>query len=83
MLLLSGELDQEVNPQLVRDLYDDLGSASKVFISIECVSHYVPYETNHMVLLKSSKDWLLHGSVIGVSRGMLHADATGHISKVD
>ena len=83
VLLLSGELDQEVNPQFVRDLYADLGSASKVFISIECVSHYVPYETNHMVLLKSSKDWLLHGSVIGVSRGMLHADAAGHIRKVD
>jgi pimeloyl-ACP methyl ester carboxylesterase len=83
VLLLSGELDQEVNPQFVRDLYADLGSASKVFISMECVSHYVPYETNHMVLLKSSKDWLLHGSVIGVSRGMLHADAAGHIRKVD
>jgi hypothetical protein len=36
-----------------------------------------------MVLLKSSKDWLLHGSVIGVSSGMLHADAAGHIRKIE
>jgi pimeloyl-ACP methyl ester carboxylesterase len=82
-LLLSGELDQEVNPQAVRDLFADLGSASKVFISIECVSHYVPYETNHRVLLRSSKEWLLHGSVIGISRGTLQADANGHIRRVN
>jgi pimeloyl-ACP methyl ester carboxylesterase len=83
ILLLSGEFDQEVSPQAVRDLFADVGSDSKVFISIDCVSHYVPYETNHMVLLKSSKEWLLSGSVSGVSRGTLHADAAGRIRKVD
>lgn len=81
-LLLSGELDQEVLPIRVRELYEDLGSTSKVLMNMECTSHYTPYETQYKVMHKASKDWLLHGSVIGVSRGELRADATGKVRKV-
>ena len=83
LLLLSGEFDLEVLPQRVRELFADAGSASKVFINIECASHYVPYETQHTVLLRSAKEWLLHGTVIGVSSGTLNADASGTIRKVE
>jgi fermentation-respiration switch protein FrsA (DUF1100 family) len=43
-LLMSGELDMEVSPEAVRDLHADLGSSRKVFVSIACTFHYVPYE---------------------------------------
>lgn len=83
LLLLSGEFDLEVLPQRVRELFADAGSASKVFINIECASHYVPYETQHTVLLTSAKEWLLHGTVIGVSNGTLNADVSGTITRVE
>jgi pimeloyl-ACP methyl ester carboxylesterase len=83
LLLLSGELDQEVNPQRVHELFADVGSDSKVFINIQCASHYVPYETQHMVLLESTKEWLLHGTFMGVSRGSFNADPSGGIQRVE
>jgi pimeloyl-ACP methyl ester carboxylesterase len=68
-LLVSGELDQEVNPQAVRDLYTDLGSQAKVFLAVPCSSHYLVYETRHTVLLHASLEWLSHGTFEGQSQG--------------
>jgi esterase/lipase len=83
LLLLSGEFDQEVNPQRVHELFADVSSDSKVFINIQCASHYVPYETQHMVLLESTKEWLLHGTFMGVSRGSFNADPSGGIQMLE
>jgi pimeloyl-ACP methyl ester carboxylesterase len=81
-LLFSGVYDQEVAPQLVRDLFADLGTDNKVFVAVDCASHYIPYETQHEVLYKGSKDWLLHGSIKGVSRGTFSYNTNGQFVKV-
>jgi pimeloyl-ACP methyl ester carboxylesterase len=78
-LLMSGELDMEASPQAVRDLHADLGSSRKVFVSIACTSHYVPYETQRELLHNLTLHWLLHGSIKGFHAGALTADAQGRL----
>jgi alpha-beta hydrolase superfamily lysophospholipase len=70
-LMVSGENDKQVNPQWVRDLYADLGSRQKVFVSLACSSHNAMWEKNHLVLFKASLEWLNKGTVDGRRTGEL------------
>jgi pimeloyl-ACP methyl ester carboxylesterase len=70
-LLVSGAHDRQVNPDRVRELYSDLGSARKVFVDLACSSHNAMWEKNHLLLFKASLDWLTQGAVQGKQEGML------------
>jgi pimeloyl-ACP methyl ester carboxylesterase len=70
-LLVSGAHDKQVNPDRVRELYNDLGSKEKVFVDLACSSHNAMWEKNHLVLFKASLEWLTKGSVNGEHQGML------------
>ncbi|MEP6697464.1 MAG: alpha/beta fold hydrolase [Pseudonocardiales bacterium] len=70
-LLLSGEHDKQVLPENVRALYADLRTPHKVFAMLACSSHLAAWETRHVALFQASAEWLLTGSVNGVSQGEL------------
>jgi pimeloyl-ACP methyl ester carboxylesterase len=70
-LMVSGAHDKQVDSQRVRDLYEDLGSAQKVFIDLACSSHNAMWERNHLLLFRASLEWLQTGSVNGTKTGML------------
>ena len=66
-LVMLGEFDQ-LNPSN-KELYEDLGSENKVFVSIACGSHFLLWEKNHRLLHEASRLWLTHGSFNGVTQG--------------
>jgi pimeloyl-ACP methyl ester carboxylesterase len=70
-LLVAGAHDKQVNPDRVRELYADLGSPQKVFIDLACSSHNAMWEKNHLLLFRSSVEWLTQGTVQGKPEGML------------
>jgi pimeloyl-ACP methyl ester carboxylesterase len=70
-LMVSGAHDKQVNPDRVRELYNDFGSPKKVFVDLACSSHNAMWEKNHLLLFKASLEWLTQGSVQGKQEGML------------
>jgi pimeloyl-ACP methyl ester carboxylesterase len=66
-LVMLGEFD-ELNPSN-KQLYEDLGAESKVFVSIACGSHFLVWEKNHSLLHEASRMWLTHGTFNGAHRG--------------
>ncbi len=70
-LMVSGAHDKQVNPDRVRELYEDLGSPKKVFVDLACSSHNAMWEKNHNLLFKASAEWLTKGTVDGQQEGML------------
>ena len=69
MLLIAPETDGQVPPQRVRELYEDLGSSSKVLLNLACSSHLAMWETNWLLLFDASLQWLRGGSVEGIANG--------------
>jgi esterase/lipase len=69
--MLSGEHDKQVNPESVRQLWQDLGSTQKVFVDLACSSHNAMWERQHVVLFQATVDWLNGSSVNGVDNGTL------------
>ena len=70
-LMVSGAHDKQVNPDRVRELYNDLGSPKKVFVDLACSSHNAMWEKNHLLLFRASVEWLTQGAVQGKQEGML------------
>ena len=70
-LMVSGAHDKQVNPDRVRELYNDLGSKNKVFVDLACSSHNAMWEKNHLLLFRASLEWLTKGTVNGSEQGML------------
>jgi len=70
-LMISGSHDKQVNPDRVRELYEDWGSPKKVFVDLACSSHNAMWEKNHLLLFKASLAWLVQGTVEGKQEGML------------
>jgi pimeloyl-ACP methyl ester carboxylesterase len=66
-LVMLGEFD-ELNPSN-KELYEDLGTDNKVFVSIPCGSHFLVWERNHGALHEASRQWLLNGTFNGARRG--------------
>jgi len=61
-LMAVGVSDAQVNPQNVRNLYEDIGG-DKVFIELGCASHNAMWEKNHLLLFAASREWLDKGTV--------------------
>lgn len=70
-LLVAGVHDRQVPPERVRELYEDLGAAQKVFVDMGCASHNAMWETNRTLLFRASLEWLQRGTVDGLQQGML------------
>ncbi|PWU07608.1 MAG: hypothetical protein C5B51_09740 [Terriglobia bacterium] len=70
-LMVAGAHDKQVNPDRVRELYNDLGAPKKVFVDLACSSHNAMWEKNHVTLFRASLEWLTRGSVTGKQEGML------------
>jgi pimeloyl-ACP methyl ester carboxylesterase len=70
-LMVTGVHDKQVPPARVRELYEDLGAAHKVFVDLACSSHNAMWEKNHLLLFKASAEWLTKGTVDGAQEGML------------
>ena len=70
-LLVSGVHDKQVNPDRVKELYQDIGSPKKVFVDLACSSHNAMWEKNHLLLFRASLEWLSRGTVKGMQEGML------------
>ena len=66
-LVMLGEFD-ELNPSN-RELYEDLGTDNKVFLSIPCGSHFLVWEKNHGALHEASRQWLTNSTFNGARRG--------------
>lgn len=66
-LVMLGEFDN-LNPSN-RELYEDLGTENKVFISIACGSHFLVWEKNHGALHEASRQWLANSTFNGARRG--------------
>jgi pimeloyl-ACP methyl ester carboxylesterase len=70
-LLISGEYDDVVAPQAVRDLYEDVGTPHKVFLELACTGHKAQFQARYKIVQGASLDWLLYGSVDGVKEGSI------------
>ena len=72
-LMIAGEHDKQVSPLRVRELYEDLGSTSKVLMDLGCSSHNAMWEKNRKILFDATVEWLRDGTVNGVSNGAVRA----------
>jgi pimeloyl-ACP methyl ester carboxylesterase len=80
-LVIAGDLDIESGVPDGRNLYDDLPLERKVFVHVACASHYLVWENHHMVLLRSSVEWLRHGTFAGHHNGSFFVDTGGQLHK--
>jgi len=70
-LMVTGVHDKQVPPARVREYYEDLGAAEKVFVDLACSSHNAMWEKNHLLLFQASLEWFQQGTVNGAKTGML------------
>lgn len=66
-LVMLGEFDNLNTSN--KELYQDLGTDNKVFVSIPCGSHFLVWEKNHGDLHEASRQWLSNGTFNGARRG--------------
>lgn len=71
MLLVAPAHDKQVPPERVSELYEDLGSSSKVLLDLACSSHNAMWEMNKHILFDASEQWLRSGNVDGESNGVI------------
>jgi pimeloyl-ACP methyl ester carboxylesterase len=71
MLLVAGVHDRQVPPARVKELYEDLGAKSKVFVDLGCSSHNAMWEKNRLLLFQASVEWLTKGTVNGMEQGAI------------
>lgn len=71
MLLVSPAHDKQIPPARVRELYEDLGSSSKVLMDLACSSHNAMWEMNQQILFDASQQWLRSGNVDGENNGVI------------
>lgn len=70
-LMVAGEHDKQVPPQRVRELYEDLGSPSKVLVEMACSSHNAMWEAHRAKLYDATVQWLRDGRLNGSSTGVV------------
>jgi pimeloyl-ACP methyl ester carboxylesterase len=72
-----GEFD---TPDVRRGVYDAVGSGDRIFAKVACASHFMVWEKQHLVLHKSSLEFLRDGKVAGAARGVFDVDKDGAFS---
>jgi pimeloyl-ACP methyl ester carboxylesterase len=71
MLLIAPIHDAQVPVARVQELYEDLGSSSKVLLDLGCSSHNAMWEMNHLLMFEDSVEWLRSGTVNGMTNGSI------------
>jgi pimeloyl-ACP methyl ester carboxylesterase len=64
-----------------QSVFNEVSNDNKVFMTIDCTTHYAIFERSHEYLFKASKDWLLHQSIMGINNGTLNVDFDGTYTK--
>ncbi len=72
-----GEFD---TPEVRRGVYEMLGSSDRIFAKVACASHFMVWEKQHLVLHKSSLEFLRDGKVSGATHGAFDVDKDGVFS---
>jgi pimeloyl-ACP methyl ester carboxylesterase len=80
-LVMVGEFDRLYDSNV--ELFGYLGAANKVFLGIQCASHFMAWEMQRYVLHEASAEWLGFGTLTGEQTGTYWADATGKIAPRD
>jgi len=70
-LMVAGVHDKQVQPERVKELYEDLGASQKVMIDLACSSHNAMWEKNHTMLFRASLEWLEKGTINGATTGIV------------
>jgi pimeloyl-ACP methyl ester carboxylesterase len=79
-LIIRGEFDNQGGGEgLQRNLFADLGTNHKVFVTVACASHNLVWENQHMILLHASEEWLREGTFAEQSTGSFFVDAEGQV----
>jgi len=76
-LVMVGEHDRLYDSNV--ELFDALGADDKVFLGIDCASHFMAWEMQRHVLHHASTEWLLSGTLCDTSIGAFRADKSGKI----
>lgn len=71
MLIVQGAHDGQVAPARARELFEDVGSASKVYVDLACASHNAMWERVHTLMFDASLEWLARGTVDGKTQGVV------------
>jgi pimeloyl-ACP methyl ester carboxylesterase len=69
--MATGPHDKQVASERVYALYEDLGAKDKVLVDIACTSHNAMWERNHLLLFRSTVEWLRDGRVNGTGKGIV------------
>jgi alpha-beta hydrolase superfamily lysophospholipase len=78
-LIMVGEEDDLLVSNV--QLFEDHGASRKLFMQIACATHFMYWERQRKVRLRASLEWLTKGTLDGVDRGQLKADASGKIGR--
>ena len=70
LLMVAGTHDGQVNPQLVKNLYNDYGGP-KLYLEMSCASHNAMWERDAQQLFEATYQWLTTTSYDGMSGGMV------------
>lgn len=73
-LIIRGTLDTQVPEATSRDLFADLSIQEKVFVRVECASHFLLWEQQHRALFYASAEWLRRGTFGGFRSGSFLVD---------
>jgi len=77
-LFIGGEYDDVAPVDRVQDLYQDFTSADdKVQTIVACASHFLGFEKRHNILHEATLDWLVNGSIKGLTRGTVYVNDKG------
>jgi hypothetical protein len=78
VLIMVGEYDRLLPSN--NELFEDLGTDTKLFIEVKGASHFMGWEKQRHVLHRGSHEWLDSNSVAGFLEGRLVADYSGSIN---
>lgn len=78
-LIIRGQLDTVAPEPLQRDLFADLGTHEKVFVTVQCAGHQLVWENQHMILLRAAAEWLRAGTFADQSSGSFFVDTNGEV----
>jgi len=78
-IIIRGDLDTQAPGPLQRDLFADLATSRKVFVTVACAGHQMVWENQHMILLNASAEWLRGGTFAGQVAGAFVVGTDGHV----
>ena len=66
-----------------RTVFDQLSSKKKVFVGVQCASHFMLWEKQRHVLHETSLEWFQKGTVKGAYKGIFNVDEQQRYTRVD